>query len=92
MLDHFEFDDGLAGAKSIVDLMKVEWLGDSFEQMTKFLQIWDHVTTNMTDCHLTEQGYRDMLALQMAKSAELTFEYKEYERAPAHDPKHSLAF
>lgn len=92
MLDHFEFDDGLAGAKTITDLTKVEWLGDTFEHMTKFLQIWDHVIANMTDCHLTEQGYRDLLAVQIAKSTELSFEYKEFERAPAHDSRHSYAY
>ena len=37
MLDHFEFDDGLAGAKTILDFTKVEWLGDTYINMTKFL-------------------------------------------------------
>ena len=34
--DSFEFDDGLAGAKTVFDLTKATWLGDTAEQMTNF--------------------------------------------------------
>ena len=57
MMDAFEFDDGLAGAKTVMDLAKVEWLDDSLEQMSNFAQVWDHVLRNLSDCYLLCLNY-----------------------------------
>ena len=92
ILESFEVDDNLAGARSVTDLMAIQWLGDKPHQKTRFLKIFLNVVQNLKDSQFTQEGLRDVLAKCMLQSVDLKFEMESYKIAPIGSPVHSFAY
>ena len=71
ILDSFEYDDGMANARSAQDLVSLQWLGDDVHQKTLFYNTYLELTRNMKHAYFSEEGLRDILATQMKKSKDL---------------------
>ena len=71
ILDSFEYDDNLAGARSLTDLMAIQWLGDKPHQKTRYLKIFLNIVQNLKDSQFTQEGLRDVLAKGMSQSVDL---------------------
>ena len=70
VIDSFEYDDNLAGARSVTDLMALQWLGDKTNQKQRYLKIFVHIVQNLKDSKFTQNGLRDILAKGMSQSAD----------------------
>ena len=74
VIDAFEHDDQAARNKSIVDLHKLKWFGDSLPQRHKFLNVYIELTTTMKGSYMTEEALADLLHGLMKESTELKWE------------------
>ena len=88
----FEYDDNLAGARSVTDLMAIQWLGDKPHQKTRFLKIFLNIVQNLKDSQFTQEGLRDVLAKNMSNSNDMKMEMEAYRIAPVNSPVHSFQY
>ena len=92
ILSSFEYDDGLGDGRTVQDLCALEWMGDSVQQKTLFYNTFLDLARNMKNACMAEEGLRDILAVQIKKSKDLEWEFKEYERSEPNAKKKTLQF
>ena len=92
ILDSFEYDDNLAGARSAQDLLALKWMGDTPAQMQLFLKTYMNLATSLKDAFFAEDGLRDILAGCMKDSKELSYEYQQFVRSRVGDPERTHKF
>ena len=78
IVNSFEFDDNLSGARKAQDLLSIKWMGDKPEEKQLFLKTWINITTSLKDSYFSQEGLRDILANCVKDSKDLHHEYKCY--------------